>query len=361
MATSLIKHPFRASVNVVDQKSTKHLVMRFSSLGDLVLCAPFVEQLRLKYPQDEIIFLTSQKFKDFLPSFKQPPNQVWGFEGNSLSFLQQAYQHIRQMFNARPFDSVKIYDLHGVSKSFFAKIGIRFFLLQKRISLEGFRTPKKTWRRYLSVKFRRDLLPPRHIYLEHQKLLTPAKFFKPELRGESPNIPPRNSILLAPDSQHWKKRWPVANWEILIQSLATDVSVGQITLVGGPQVWPQDLVDLAGELFGGRLQNRFGIHPFSDLAKLARGHAVCITGNSAWQHIAEAVDCPVISIPGPIVPGFGFSPWLPQSTELGVTLNCRPCSRHGDGLCLRTGKNFHACMTRVTPRAVVDLIRKYLQ
>src|SRR5690606_39127817 len=109
------------------------------------------------------------------------------------------------------------------------------------------------------------------------------------------------------------------------------------------------------------LRNLLGKTRLEALAGIAAQHQVAVCGNSAWLHIAEAVGTPVVALAGPIVPGFGFSPWLPESVELSVSLPCRPCTLHGDGACHLRGDRHHACMRDISAAQVFQALKERLR
>jgi heptosyltransferase II len=172
--------------------------------------------------------------------------------------------------------------------------------------------------------------------------------------------PVKYSILLAVDAQHWKKIWPLEHWQELLRLLHHwEIPELQLTLVGrdspiaDPETWkikakPNVKVDY-----------RVGKTVLSQLVDLAASHHLCISGNTAWQHLAEAVGTPVVSFLGPLHRSFGFSPFLGASDELSVDLPCRPCTLHGGGKCVRVGSEFHACMKDITPSIVFKTIQSY--
>ena len=335
------------------------MILRFSSLGDIVLCSAFCEKLKNSFPHDKSLFITHKKTEDIIHSFRSRPSITWGLEGSSFSFLWKSFQRIKKEHEEEKFNQLVVYDLHGVQKSSFTKAALFFFCLLNKIKYTSLKSPKKSFRRWLSVKLKKDLLPFRLIYLEHQKLLNSTQNFQPQLQVITKNSEIKK-ILLAPDSQHWKKKWSLQHWEAFIFKAAQTFPEYDFTLVGGQNVFPQDMLDNLTEQLGARLKNRLGNLPLSDLSRIASEHDACVCSNSAWQHISEAANCPVVSLAGPIVPGFGFSPWNPRSKELSVPLNCRPCTKHGDGNCPYEGPRFHACMKEITPDKVINALKEIL-
>ena len=344
------------------------IILRFSSLGDVVLCSSFVEKLHRHNqshahgtPTRRIVFATLNNFRDLLGVFHVPPNDVWGMPNSSVQIFFKTLDYLSSQQSKNELRSICVYDLHRVPKSFFFRLATFYFCLRHRIRYTSHKTPKKSLRRWLSVFFKKDLMGKRHVYIEHQKLLFPkSEFCYPKLRKKDFQSPVTN-ILVAPDSQHWKKKWPVTHWEEFFRLALSALPEVEFTLVGGKDIFPQDFMDNLEEKFGHRFKNRLGQLPLSDLPLIASEHQLTLCGNSAWQHISEAVGVPVISLPGPIIKGFGFSPFLSNSRELEVELNCRPCTRHGGGVCYRTGEDFHACMKRITAEFLIKNVKEMLK
>lgn len=341
-------------------KNSLDIVVRFSSLGDVVLCAGFIEKLKSQ-TQNRVVFASADGVRDIIGTFAAPPSHIWSYAGSSLSVFFKTLDFLNAEQSQNAIQEIRVFDLHGVPKSFFLRLAARFFAIKHGITFSAQKTRKKSFRRWLTLVLKKDVLGKRYIYAEHQKLLAPAtQAFLPHLRGGTAPLP-SPSILVAPDSQHWKKRWPVTHWEAFFRLAETALPDAEFTLVGGHDIFPRDMIEELQERLGERFRNRLGRLPLSDLAGLAAQHQLTLCGNSAWQHISEAVGVPVISLPGPIIRGFGFSPFLFKSRELEVSLNCRPCTRHGGGLCHRTGDDFHACMRRVTPELLLKHTKEMLQ
>ena len=317
------------------------LIIRFSSLGDIVLCSAFVKKWQELNPAGEMTFVTFSHFAPLLSQFPAPLN-VMGIDKGGLSHYWRAGWRAGKALTKLP----KIYDLQGNLKSFvFVSAAQLSLFLRFKSWAWSHKTPRQTFKRMLSVLLRRNLLGTRFVYLEHQSLLNATSPCTPELKIVVKEV--RKNILLAPDSLHWKKRIPEDLCESVIRNILTTTTDG-ITLVGGAQIVSHDLLDKINLEFPGRIHNLLGQTKLAELASIAASHRLCVCGNSAWLHIAETVDTPVLSFAGPIVKGFGFSPWKNQSIELEVDLKCRPCTRHGGGECPFEGERFHACVKQAS-------------
>ncbi|MBS1984959.1 MAG: glycosyltransferase family 9 protein [Bdellovibrionales bacterium] len=342
--------------------SSLRVLVRLSALGDIVLCSALAERLQRDFPQDRLIFVTRAEFTDFVA--QRFPADIEARAASSLrlgalGWLLNGWHAAGQLL--RPEQPVTIYDLHGVSKSLLWCLGFKLRSWRKRVSCALHISRKRGLMRLFSVWTGRDLLGPRWIYREHLALASSTVNDHPHLRAER-RRPPSSGlhVLAAPDARHWKKKWPAWHWQALLTRLLEANAQNTVTLVGGPQALPRDLIDELQERYGTRLTDLSGRTPLAQLPDIAADHDVTVCGNSAWLHISEAVGTPVITMAGPIVPGFGFSPWRPESQELGVEINCRPCTRHGGGICRRVNEEFHLCMRKVTSDDAWQALQKLL-
>ena len=369
---------------------SQHVFVRFSSLGDLVLCTALVAAVRRAHPSAPLHFVTTRAFLPLLERFPGGVSPVGLTALERRSFRKshlfwEARAVARKLFHQNRH--IILYDLHGVPKSALVILAFRLARWEAggNARLEVRRTRKHTFARMLSVLLRRDLLGPRHVFREHLRLAGPEldashlDASQPEAshrdapqrnapQPETPHLESRETglsarrILLAPDAQRWKKRWLVSHWRILIMDLLNAPEGFELTLVGGERTLPPDLLSELATQFPGRVHNRLGSTALTDLPDIARAHALTVCGNSAWLHLTEAVGRPVVALAGPIVPGFGFSPWRPDSAELSVpNLRCRPCTRHGGGWCSQRGERFHACMKFIAPSTVLSEVRRRLK
>jgi ADP-heptose:LPS heptosyltransferase len=340
--------------------TTVSVVFRYSALGDVVLSSAFIEGLHVRDPAGEIVFVTQEAFKGFVESRFPGPLRVWTLP-RKLGLLRaftEGQRLARFLRDLNPGADIDAYDLHAVPKSIVFFWGFRLQEFQERRRVFLVRVRKLGLRRRLSVFLGRDLIGPRSVFREAQALLGPLASSVPTLRVTREERP--FSLLLAPDSQHWKKQWPQAHWRELLRLLqAWEGPRLQITLVGLANALEPETVAEASR-GPHRVQSLLGVTRLEDLPDIAARHQVAVCGNSAWLHIAEASGTPVVALAGPIVPGFGFSPWRADSTELSVELSCRPCTLHGSGPCYLKGARYHACMQDISPQSVFAEIKRRL-
>lgn len=341
------------------------VVFRHSALGDVILTTGFVQKHAATVGAP-LYFVSQSTFAPLVVKhFPQHPAlhaidlvaNGWCGAGQALRRGWTLARNLRQKHSQ--ISELNYYDLHGNLKSSAFALGIWLGLAATGCEVRLWKYNKHSWARSLSVWLRRDLLGKRWVYQEYQKILPSDKTFSPLLRvTNSANA--REGILLAPAASKWKKEWPVAHWESLIRSLLKEKPEHSISIAypRGHQLSETLRTTLGG--LAGQITwlDRLNTEDMVDVAAQAK---LCVCSNSAWLHVSEAVSTPAISLEGPIVDGFGFSPWQNGSVSLAVNdLECRPCTKHGGGKCQLRGERFHACMTELTIETVSKSIDSQL-
>jgi len=311
----------------------KILVIRFSSIGDIVLTSPVVRCLKQQVPGAEVHFAVK---KAFYPVVEANPyiDKVHLFEDNLKEFLKE--------LRKEKFDF--IIDLHNNQRTFLIKL----FLLFSSSPLLLFSThsfSKLNLRKWLLVKFKWNLMPDIHIvdrYFNAVRKLGVKNdgrgldYFIPS--GETVDISQflaafrRGYVAFVIGAKHNTKAMPEERIVELIQS-----SSKPVILLGGPEDSGKGdrIVAATG---GERVFNACGKFSLNQSASLVKQAEKVITHDTGLMHIAAAFHKEIISVWGNTVPEFGMHPYLPEglgeSTILEVKgLKCRPCSKLGYRKC----------------------------
>ena len=302
----------------------KLLIVRFSSIGDIVLTTPVI---RSAFQAGwEVHFLTKKSFASVLHTSPYLTKiHIW--EETSLSLLR------KEKFRF-------IADLHN---------NIRSRSLRVKLGIRGASFPKLTFAKLLLVHFKINRMPAAHIvdryfcavkklglHNDHQGL----DFFIPE-NTSLPTSTDAPYIALVLGAAHATKQIPENKLDEIIQS-----SSHPILLVGGPS--EQDL----GERWALRhahAENFCGKTTLLESAKIIKHSMVVITPDTGMMHIAAALDKPIHSVWGNTTPLFGMYPYYGKNTVAAsksriwenTTLACRPCSKIGYSSC---PKSHFKCM-----------------
>jgi ADP-heptose:LPS heptosyltransferase len=322
-------------------KRMKILVLRFSSIGDIVLTTPVMRCLH-EQKNAEVHFLTKSSFRSVV-EHNPHISRCWFFDKEVTEVLPE--------LKKENFDL--IIDLHRNLRSLRVKMALR--KPSRSFSKLNFAKWKK-------VTFKSTVLPKVHIvdrYLEtvaHLGVKNDLKgldFFIPEdkevQRNTLPTFLHQDYVAFAIGAQHATKRLPVEK----IASICAGLPL-PIVLLGGKE----DAA--AGEKIAAHAPERifnacgkFDLYGSASLVKQAR---VVISHDTGLMHIAAAFHKKIVSVWGNTIPEFGMYPYLPQEKELyriieNKETHCRPCSKIGHAECPK--KHFQ-CMLGIPDKAITE-------
>jgi len=324
----------------------KYLIIRFSSIGDIVLTTPVIRCLKKQVDGAEIHYLTKKQFAPILSS--NPYIDKIHILNNSLSetIQQLKFEH---------FDY--IIDLHKNLRSFFVK---------SRLRIMSFSVDKINFQKWMIVNLKINRLPDKHIvdrYLETVSLFDVTNdgegldyFIPPDDKVDLDILPEphkKGYIAVVVGGKHITKQ---ITTEQLIQ-LCQDIRY-PIILLGGSEDYQigHQITQEAGK----DILNACGKFNINQSASLVKNSRLVITPDTGVMHIAAAFKKIIISVWGNTIPELGMAPYLPdpESRIFEVKgLSCRPCSKIGFKKCPK--KHFR-CMKEIQIHEIVALTNKIL-
>lgn len=302
----------------------KILVLRFSSIGDIVLTTPVVRQLKTQLPGAQVHFATKPAYRSLLEANPYV---------DKLHLLAGSLRELVRELRAERFDF--IVDLHN---------NLRTRLIRLQLpGVLGRAFDKLNWQKYLLVRFKINRLPPVHI-VDRYRAAAAALGIRDDGGGLDYFIPPGQEVVVAEalppgfragqyaavaiGAQHATKRLPVEKLIELVQRLAPR----PVVLLGGPEDESTGhVIELAakGLVFNGCGQ--FSLHQSASLVRQAQ---FVVSHDTGLMHIAAAFKKEIFSVWGNTVPQFGMYPYRTRFEALEVLgLPCRPCSKIGFGQC----------------------------
>ncbi len=323
----------------------KFLIIRFSSIGDIVLTTPVIRCLKKQVEGAEIHFLTK---KQFVPVIKANPyiDNIIVFENirATIKILRQSGFHY-------------ILDLHN---------NLRSAIIKSRLQGISFSFRKLNIEKWLLVNFGKDILPGEHVvdrYLETLKLFDVTN----DERGLDYFIPPGDKLDIAKLPQpfcngyvvftvganHFTKCLPADK----IISICKEMNL-PVILAGGKEDEDRGRM-ISGEC-GKLVMNTCGKYNINQSASLVRQAKVVISHDTGLMHIAAAFKKKIISIWGNTIPRFGMYPYQshPDSVIFEVEgLKCRPCSKIGYHKCPE--KHFRCMQDQNTGEIAGYAVRLY--
>jgi ADP-heptose:LPS heptosyltransferase len=302
----------------------KILVLRFSSIGDIVLTTPVVRQLHQQVPNAQVHFATKPAYRSLLEA--NPYVAKTHVLSGSLGEL------VREL-RAERFDF--IVDLHN---------NLRTRLIRLQLpGVPGRAFDKLNLQKWLLVNFKINKLPPVHIVDRYRAAAAPLGirddgggldyFIPPGQEVDVAEVLPEGFqqggyVAVAIGAQHATKRLPVDKLIELVGKLKRR----PVVLLGGPEDESTGhIIELA---FGGTLVNACGRFSLHQSASLVRQAMYVVSHDTGLMHIAAAFGKTVISVWGNTVPEFGMYPYRTAFEALEVPdLPCRPCSKIGFAEC----------------------------
>lgn len=320
----------------MDDGNLKILVIRFSSIGDIVLTSPIVRCLKKQIKNCEIHFLTKQQNAVILQNNPYI---------SKVYTLQTSFHSKQEMINElRKENYVFVVDLQKNLRSFRIKLSLR----KPNASF-----PKLNLKKWLLVHCKKNCLPNIHIvdrYFEAVKRLNVTNdgkgldyFLQEEDYIPNDALPlsfQSGYIVIAVGSKHETKQIP---FDIIIR-LCQKIK-GNIILVG--DINDKPIANKIENAIGSRVFNACGAFTINQTAALIDNSLGIITPDTGAMHIAAARKKDIISVWGNTVKEFGMYPYLPQDMQdkyyiMEVeNLPCRPCSKLGFKKCPK--KHFN-CM-----------------
>lgn len=306
--------------------------LRFSSLGDVVLAGAALAELQRQRPDLDIVFVTKATYADLFRG--QAGIAVWALDPkDGFVGLWRLAKRLRAW---RPD---LIADLHAT---------LRAWILRLLLPLTTWRRiRKRTTRRWLTVKFKRPDKTGGHVVARYAAVfgldnITP----KPWLTTTAART---QTLALIPGAAWPTKRWPLERW--LAVAAWWQARGGQVLWVGGDA----ETTDLerAKASAGGELAIAA---PLTELADRLAACVAAVANDTGPGHLAAAVGTPVVSILGPTVAGFGFTPWGRHALA-ETAHDCRPCSLHGNDKC---PLGHHRCMLEIAPAQVIAQVESLL-
>ena len=325
----------------------KFLIIRFSSIGDIVLTSPVIRCLKKQVEGARIHYLVKQKFGT-LVSANPFIDKVHLFENDLNKTIKE--------LKSENFDY--IIDLHNNMRSSLVKLRIRAI---------PFSFHKQNFNKWLLVHLKINRLPGISIvdrYLDTVKtfgVVNDGKgldFFIPKKDIVNPVSFPvtfrKGFIVFAIGANHATKRMPVEK----IIDLIKNINLPVILLGdGNDKIQGDQIVSAAGN----NVLNACGLYNINQSASIVKQSKVVISHDTGLMHIAAAFGKKIISVWGNTVPEFGMYPYQPDPNSRIIqveNLKCRPCSKLGFQKCPK--KHFR-CMNDINSEQVVRLARELFQ
>jgi ADP-heptose:LPS heptosyltransferase len=323
----------------------KILLIRFSSIGDIVLTSPVIRCLKLQTGA-EIHFLTKKEYRGLVESNPYI---------DKIITIENQVGPILGILKEENYDFVG--DLHH---------NLRSGQVKRALGKPSVSLNKLNIRKWILVHFKKDLLPEKAVSERYLDVVD-SLGVKNDHKGLDFFIPPsqevdvdgmpelrKGYIAFVIGAQHFTKRLPPEKIISICKKLEE-----KIVLIGGAE--DMETADVICKVLDGKVVNACGKYSLLQSASLVRQARKVITHDTGLMHIAAAFKKEIISVWGNTVPALGMYPYLSGHGDKGrgivvevEGLSCRPCSKIGFNKC---PKGHFKCMNQIDEEKIIQSVK----
>lgn len=314
----------------------KILIIRLSSLGDVLLTTPLLTALRREYQSCQIDFLVREEYSDVL-RYNPLLNKLikYSKDGSDAANLKKELEcggytlviDLQNNFRSRSLTlgiNSKVVRFYKNTISKFLLVNLKINLLKNSASIT------ERYAEAAGIKLNDG---------DRVKLYLPESDLIENKQGDN------KMIGLCPGAKHFTKRW-LKEYYIELGKLLIKNSFS-VCLLGGKD--EKDLCEQISKEIPGAINHSTDNNLFQLAIKMKQCSAI-VCNDSGLMHLASALQIPVAAIFGSTVKEFGFFPYKNRSSVIeNNSLTCRPCSHIGRESCPK--KHFR-CMRDIEPNDV---------
>ena len=300
----------------------KILIIRFSSIGDILLVTPLLRCLKEQVPGVELHLITKEQF---LPLLEHHPQL------HKIHVFKKEPDTCYDVLKAEHFNYVL--DLHH---------NLRSLKVKKALGVPAFSFNKLNLQKFAAVYLKmREVLPAVHIV---ERYFNTTEFLKVKEDGKGLEIfidpadetsyesltgkPARAFLALVIGGSYYTKKIPIEKLREIISR-----AVLPVVLMGGSE--DRSIGDQLAAEFPEVLQTCGHLRLMQSASLISKAEWV-VTGDTGLMHIASAFNKKIVSVWGNTIPEFGMGPYLPNAANKIRQIDqlpCRPCSKLGHSSC----------------------------
>jgi lipopolysaccharide heptosyltransferase II len=337
----------------------KILIIRLSSIGDIILTTPLIRNMKKKFPESTIDFVIKNEFVDLLENHPLI-NKLYKLE---KGINKKPLKKIKRQIKNEKYDL--IVDLHKNFRSYYltfrseAKQIVRYkkFILQRlllvKFKINLFKKIVPINERYFLSLNRFNIQNDKlglEIHFNNQIEQKIKNYYKDFLNNKNDLI-----IGIAPGASFATKRWTLDGFQDVINYFIEHHKT-KIILFGNK--FDRELIHSAQISNEHNILNSAGKHSISETGVLMDHCDVVLTNDSGLLHLTTALKKPVVAIFGSTTEELGFFPSTTNNIVVqNSDLKCRPCSHVGRNKC---PKDHFKCMKEITSKEVIKAIEKLI-
>ena len=332
----------------------KILLLRFSSLGDIVMATAMIRCVRKRFPDARIDMAVRADFLDLIRDNPHLDRKIGLPRGDGPRSLVR----LLAALNRERYDVV--YDAH---RSLRSRVLMPWIEGGRKIRLG-----KRYVRRAAALTFKLPLLDTRRLLERYVDPLGPlgvaydgggpevfvSQAARESMRAKMQLDESREWLGVVPSAQWPGKRWPLPYFRRMMERLLAETPHSLVVFGGGGDTF---CTDLCRGLDPARVVNSQGRLSIAEAAAALERCRLVVANDTGLMHVADAVGVPSVLFLGPTSAEMGCLPFHPRSRVLEISLWCRPCSKNGQAPCIRGRR---VCLEGIPPSAAVDAVREIL-
>jgi len=334
---------------MIHEDPQKILVIRLSSIGDILLTSPLLRSLHRRFPQAQIDFCIKERYADLVKGHPYRRHRV----SLAAPYGWAELRRVRRLIRAEKYDL--IVDVHRNLRS--------LFLRDHRARIATY--AKHYWKRWLlvhaGVNRYREVVPVHRRYMAGLApwgiqadgqgleffLFEEEKAYARSRLAELGLDPSVRRIGFAVGAGHATKQWPAEHF-IALAGLLAERTTLRIFIFGDDR--DRTVARRIAAAIGRAAVDLSGTLNLRETAAMIAAMDLMVTNDSGLMHLAVALGIKTVSIFGCTTRELGFFPDAPFNRVVENSgLACRPCTTMGRRRC---PKGHFRCMTEVTPEQV---------
>jgi heptosyltransferase-2 len=345
----------------MEKQIKKILIVRFSSLGDIILTEPIVRYLRIHYPEAKIDYLTKKAFKSVVQHFTGLNNiLLWENKSALLKYIRNEQYDI-------------LIDLHDKFNTFIVK---SLAFAQKTVTYEK----KHLFRKLLVKKLLKDNIDStldlyftvfkkidKDLYEKYSSRENHSQFY-PKILANTESVSEteelyqnyninHNKTLIGvfPGASYNTKQYPLDYWINFLEMIPESWNCQFIILGSYEEKYQAIKIKNSVNIKPVDLCGKFNLSELIDFVSKLDG---IISNDSGPMHIAAALNKPQIAIFGATNTILGFRPLNDKAIIMQSEIKCSPCSLHGGDFC---PKKHFKCMRDQKPSLLLKQFKDLLE
>lgn len=329
----------------------KFLILRFSSIGDIVLTTPAIRCLKLQVKDAEVHYGTRDIFSEMMAHNPYIDKNI--FLGTDLSLFVQELKK-------ENYDG--IIDLHH---------NLRTFVIKTKLGIKSVSFNKLNFEKWMVVNLKINNLPPIHIvdrYMETVKHLGVTNdglgldyFLSVEEETVLQQLPASHQkgyVGFVIGARHFTKQLPVEKIISICKKLNQPVVLlgGKEDIEKGEAIASEINSRMNSKEQSPQIFNACGKFSINRSAALVKHATKIITHDTGLMHVAAAFKKEIISVWGNTIPEFGMGPYYGNQQVRNLkfeirNLPCRPCTKIGFDKC---PKGHFKCMRQMDEQKIAN-------